>query len=335
MSAVATLTGPQKAAMLLLQLGKERAGKVMARMELAEIEELTAEILRLQHVDQALADQVLEEFYDVTAAGPGIGGGVGLAQHLLEASLGRDQAADVLQRLQATLAPQPFEFLQQADARQVLSLLDGEHPQTVALVLAHLRPEMASGVLGALDADMQAEVAHRIALMERAMPDVVATIAEVLQRKASAVLTPKEMAAVGGVQPLVEIINRAGPSAEKIILEGLRNRDEGLAEQVRSLMFVFADITLLDDRAMQLVLRQVETSSLSVALKGTSDEVRDKVLRNLSERARENLLEEIELLGPTRLSQVEEARAGVVQAIRGLEESGQIVISREGDDEYV
>ncbi|WP_129339114.1 flagellar motor switch protein FliG [Cellulomonas endophytica] len=335
MTVTTTLSGSQKAAMLLLQLGKDRAAKVMARMDTAEIEELTAEILRLERVDQTLADQVVDEFYDFSAAGPGVGGGLGLAQQLLEGAIGREQAGEMMLRLQATMAPQPFEFLLQADARQVLSLLDGEHPQTVALVLAHLRPEMASGILGALEPSLQADVAHRIALMERAMPDVVAVIAEVLQRKASAVLAPKEMAAVGGVQPLVEIINRAGPSAEKVILEGLKTRDEGLADQVRALMFVFADITLLDDRAMQLVLRQVETSSLSVALKGTAEEVRDKVLRNLSERARENLLEEIELLGPTRMSQVEEARAAVVQVIRGLEESGQIVISREGEDDFV
>ncbi len=240
-----------------------------------------------------------------------------------------------MERLASQMAGQPFEFLQHADARQVLSLLTGEHPQTMALVLAHLRPEHASQIMAGLPAESQAEVAHRIALMERAAPDVVAVVADNLRRKASSVLAPQEMSAVGGVQPLVEIINRADPGTEKLILEGLDVRDKELAEEVRSRMFVFADVVMLDDRAVQVVLRGVENSSLSVALKGASEEVRDKILTNLSERARENLVEEIELLGPTRLSQVEEARAGIVGVIRRLEESGQIVIRREGEDEYV
>ena len=331
----ATLTGSQKAAMLLVQLGRERAARVMASLDVEEIETLTAEIVRLDRVDQQAADAVLEEFYAASVVGPGVGGGMGLAQQLLEASLGREAAAGVLERLQVSMAGQPFEFLQHADARQVVSLLAGEHPQAIALVLAHLRPEHASAILAGLEPDLQGDVAHRIALMERASPDVVTVVAENLQRKASTVLAPRELAAVGGVQPLVEIINRADPTTEKAILEGLARRDEGLAEEVRSRMFVFGDIVLLEDRAMQLVLRQVETAELSVALKGVTDEVRDTVLRNLSERARENLVEEIELLGPVRLSQVEEARAGIVQAIRRLEESGQITVRREGEDEFV
>ncbi|NKY08633.1 flagellar motor switch protein FliG [Cellulomonas hominis] len=329
------LTGTQKAAMLLLQLGRERAARVMAQLDVAEIEELTAEIMRLDRVDQTLADEVVEEFYSASMIGPGVGGGLGLATQLLEGALGRDEAAGMIERLQTSMAGQPFEFLQHADARQVLSLLNGEHPQAVALVLAHLRPEHASAIMAGLTSELQSEVAHRIALMERASPDVVQVIAESMQRKASAVLTPNELSAVGGVQPLVEIINRADPTTEKLILEGLQSRDEALADEVRSRMFVFGDIVLLEDRAMQLVLRQVETNELSVALKGATPEVRDKTLRNLSERARENLEEEIELLGPVRLSQVEEARAGIVQVIRRLEESGQIVIRREGEDEYV
>jgi len=332
---MAALTGSQKAAMLLLQLGRERAARVMSQLDVNEIEELTAEIMRLDRVDQAMADDVLEEFYEVSVIGPGVNGGLGLAEHLLVASLGAEQASTMLERLQTTLAGQPFEFLQQADARQVVSLLSSEHPQAIALVLAHLRPDHASQILAGFDPELQADVAHRIAIMERANPDVVGVIAEQLQRKASTVLAPRELAAVGGVQPLVEIINRADPGTEKAILEGLASRDEELAEEVRSRMFVFGDIVLLEDRAMQLVLRQVETAQLSVALKGVSEGVRDTVMRNLSERARENLLEEIDLLGPVRLSLVEDARASIVQVIRRLEESGQILIRREGEDEFV
>jgi flagellar motor switch protein FliG len=331
------MTGTQKAALLLIQIGREGAARVMAQLDEGEIEELTTEIARLDRVDPASAQSVLDEFYEFSMGGIGGAshGGLGFAQQVLEASLGRERAAGVMERLATSLQGQPFEFLQFADARQVVSLLSGEHPQTIALVMAHMRPDHASAIITGLPPATQAEVAHRIALMERASPDVVAVVAENLQRKASAVLTPQEMSAVGGVQPLVEIINRTDPTTEKLILEGLEARDSALAEEVRSRMFVFADIVLLEERAIQLVLRGVETSTLATALKGVGEEVRDKIMRNLSERARENLDEEMDLLGPVRLSMVEDARASVVQVIRRLEESGQIVIRREGEDEYV
>lgn len=332
------LTGVQKAALLLIQLGAEQAAKVLAQFDEAELEEVTTEIARLDRVDPDLASAVLAEFHDlVGAGGPGFAGrgGLGFARQLLNASLGSEKAEGVLERVSSSLQGQPFDFLQYADARQVVSLLSGEHPQTIALVLAHLRAEHASAILTGLPGTAQAEVAHRIALMERAAPDVVSVVADHLNRKASTVLTTQESSAVGGVQPLVEIINRADPTTEKLILEGLDARDGDLAEEVRSRMFVFTDITLLEDRAIQLVLRGVESAVLATALKGAGDLVRDKVERNLSERARENLQEEIELMGPVRLSQVEDARASVVQVIRGLEEQGQIVIRRDGEDEYV
>jgi flagellar motor switch protein FliG len=333
----ALMTGTQKAALLLIQLGKDQASRIMAMLDEAEIEELTTEIARLERVDAATADEVIDEFFAASIGPKGARGRGGLtfAQQLLEASVGRDRAQDMIERLATSLQGQPFEFLHHADARQVVGLLTNEHPQTIALVMAHLRAELASQIMTGLAPEVQAEVAHRIALMERASPDVVAVVAETLQRKASAVLTPTETSAVGGVQPLVEIINRADPTTEKAILEGLEQRDKSLAEEVRSRMFVFADITLLEDRAIQLVLRGVEMSSLATALKGAADEVRDKILTNLSERARENLIEEMDLLGPVRMSVVEESRAAVVQAIRQLEETGQIVIRREGEDEYV
>ncbi|MCV2392789.1 flagellar motor switch protein FliG [Actinotalea sp. M2MS4P-6] len=333
----ALMTGSQKAALLLIQLGKDQAARVMSLMEESEIEELTAEIARLERIDAKTAGDVIDEFYNVSMGPRGLvgRGGLGFAQQLLEASMGRERAAGMLERLATSLQGQPFEFMMHADARQIVGLLSGEHPQTIALVMAHLRPDQASQIMTGLPPDVQAEVAHRIALMDRASPDVVAVVAENLQRKASAVLTPTETAAVGGVQPLVEIINRADPTTEKAILEGLEQRDKDLADEVRSRMFVFSDVTLLEDRAIQLVLRGVEMSSLATALKGASDEVRDKILSNLSERARDNLVEEMDLLGPVRMSVVEEARAAVVQAIRQLEETGQIVIRREGEDEYV
>jgi len=331
------MTGPQKAAVMLIQMGKERSAKVLAKMDEPEIEELMAEVVKLGDIQPETADEVLLEFYG-TLTGSGAfsaSGGKGYARALLESSLGRERAADLMDRVNSASIGQPFDFLAEADARQIVSFVNGEHPQTVALVLAHLRPEQASGALAGLPSELQAEVAHRIATMERTSPDVVAVVAETIERKAGTVLTPASVSVVGGVQPLVEIINRADPGTEKHVLEQLAKRDPALAELVRSQMFVFDDILSLDDRAMQLVLREVEAATLAVALKGVRDEVRDKVLRNVSERARENLLEEIEMLGQVRLSQADEGRAAVVQAIRKLEETGQITIRRETDDEYV
>lgn len=334
--AVEELSGVRKAAVLLVQLGKERSAKVLAQMREPEIEELTAEIVRLRSVGPDIVDEVVDEFHTLAQARAYVGsGGLEFAQALLEQSLGAERASAVLERLSATALNQPFRFLHEADPRQILSFLSGEHPQTMALVLAHLRADQSSIILSGLPSQLQAEVAHRIAVMDRTSPDVVRSVEDELQRKTSSVLTSGDLAEVGGVQPLVDIINRADRATERMILQGLESRDAKLAEAVRSRMFVFEDITTLEDKAIQLVLRQVETGDLATALKGVRDDVRDKVLGNVSERARENVLEEIELMGAVRLSQVEEAQAAVVRVIRTLEESGQIMVRRGGDDDFV
>ncbi|GAB2693961.1 flagellar motor switch protein FliG [Thalassiella azotivora] len=332
------LTGSQKAAALLVQLGKEKAGKVLATMTEPEVEELAAEIVKLGNLPGALADGVIEEFYALMGTGGGgARGGVDVARELLEGSLGRTRTDDLLDRVSSSPGRIPFAFLREADARQLTNFLANEHPQTIALVLAHLRAEQASLVLSGLRPDLQADVAHRVAVMDRTAPDMIRTVAESLHRRTSSVLSPVEVVSVvGGLQPLVEIINRADPGTEKLILEGLDTLDPALAEQVRSKMFVFDDIITLEDRAVQLVLRQVESAVLATALKGARADVSEKVLSNVSERARENLTEEIDLLGRVRISQVEEARAAVVSVIRSLESAGEIVLRRgEDDDEYV
>lgn len=333
---IAGFSGTQRAALVLMQLGRDRAARILSLLSDTEIEEVTAAIVRMERIDRDVVDAVIGEFHESMSTSQQVSrGGLGYATQLLEGAMGAEKAGEMLERLQTSLAGKPFEYLQQADARQVIALINGEHPQTIALVLAHLRPEHASQILGGLQPATQAQVAHRIALMERAAPDMVMAVADALERKSASVLTPRESAALGGVQPLVEIINRADPGTEKLILEGLEDRDADLADEVRSRMFVFADIVLLEDRALQLVMRGVETPTLALALKGAGDAERDAVLRNMSERARTNLVEEIELLGSVRVSQVEEARSEIVQGIRRLEEAGQIVISREGEDEYV
>jgi flagellar motor switch protein FliG len=257
------------------------------------------------------------------------------AKELLEASLGRERAAEIVGRLNTAFMDVPFGFLSQADPRQVLSFLQDEHPQTIALVLAHIPAIQASLILSGLAADLQADVAHRIAMMDSTSPDIIRQVEATLERKLSSVLQPMDLSSVGGLEPLVDIINRADRATERMILEGLAKRNPELAEEIRSKMFMFEDIVSLDDRSIQLVLRQVETNDLATALKGVREEVRQKVMKNLSERAAENLADEIEMLGPVRLRQVEESQAKIVQAIRTLEESGQIVISRGEDDEFV
>ncbi|GII26168.1 flagellar motor switch protein FliG [Planosporangium mesophilum] len=332
----AQISGVRKAAIMLVQMGKEQSAKVLAQMREAEVEEITAEIMRLGTIDAATAGSVMDEFHNMAVANKyAHQGGMDYAKELLEASLGREAAEAVVNRLSAAFVEMPFGFLQKADPRQVLSFVQEEHPQTIALVLAHMPAVMASQILSGLAGELQADVAHRIAVMDRTSPDIIRQVEATLERKLSSVLQPSDLSAVGGLQPLVDIINRADRATERLILEGLAARDPELADEVRSKMFMFEDITSLDDRAVQLVLRQVETNDLATALKGVREDVRDKVTRNLSERAAENLLDEIEMLGAVRLRQVEESQAKIVQVIRTLEESGQIMIRRGDDDEFV
>jgi flagellar motor switch protein FliG len=330
------LSGLRKAAILLVQMGTTDAAKVMAHLKETEVEELTAEIVRLGSIESSIAEDVLMEFEELATAKKYAGeGGIAYAKALLEASLGRERAGEIVARLSSIFLDVPFGFLQSADPRQVLSFIQDEHPQTVALVLAHMPALMASQVLSGLPGELQADVANRIASMDRTSPDIIRQVEAVLERKLSTVLQPSELSTVGGLEPLVEIINRSDRATERMILEGLQNKNPELAEQIRAKMFMFEDIVTLDDRGIQQVLRQVETPDLATALKGVRDDVRRKIMSNLSERASENLAEEIELLGPVRLRNVEEAQAKIIQVIRGLEESGQIVVRRADDDELV
>jgi flagellar motor switch protein FliG len=331
-----SLPGLRKAAVLLIQMGKTNSAKVLGKLRESEVEELTAEIVRLGAVNTDTADRVVREFHDMATAHRYVAqGGMEYAKELLEASVGLERATEILGRLSEAFVDLPFKFLQKADPRQVLSFLQDEHPQTIALVLAHMPAAHASQVLSGLAGALQADVANRIAMMDRTSPDIIRQVESTLERKLSSVLQPSDLSNVGGLDPLVEIINRADRATERLILEGLTARNPELAEQVRSKMFMFEDITTLDDKGIQLVLRQVETADLATALKGVRDDVREKVMRNLSERAAENLGEEIEMLGPVRLRAVEESQAKIVQVIRTLEESGQLVIRRADDDEFV
>ena len=329
------LSGVRKAAIFLVQLHKDKAAKIMAMLPEKMLEELAVEIATLNEVDDDAADQVFGNAYEELVAAEGARGGLNLARQLLSESLGGNRANEIMERLGASLADIPFEGIRRADARQLLTFLDGEHPQMVALVLAHLAPQQSATVLSGLDQSVQADVAYRIASMEPASPDVIRLVERELERRMTTVLGPQEMSNVGGVAPLVAIINRADRTTERMILEGLATVDAELAESVRAQMFIFEDILQLEDKAIQLVLKSAQMSDLALALKGVAAGVRDKITRNLSSRAAENLTEEIELLGAVRLTQVEEAQAKIVQEIRSLEQSGQIMIMRGGEEEMV
>jgi flagellar motor switch protein FliG len=327
------LTGAQKAAIVLLKLGRDRSAKIMKALGEREVTQVTSEIVRAQSVKREDADASLLEFATMLKANDQLAtGGVERARELLEASVGEDRAAEILDNLRVSMARAPFEFLRKTDARQVLNFLSGEHPQTVALVLAHMPPEQSSIVLGGLEEDMQRDVSIRLARLEPTSPDVITQMESVLERRFGATMHQSKSERADGVQTLIDILNRSDRATERSIFEGLEASDEELAEQVRSRMFVFEDIVSLDDRAIQMILRQVETKELATALKGVRPEVKTKISSNMSERAAQNLDEEISLLGPVRMKTVEEAQGAIVRSIRALEESGQIVVSRGGEE---
>ena len=336
MTLVLTGAGVRKAAIILIQMGRERAATVLGFMSEVEVEAVSAEIARLESISGAETDSVLSEFRDMMTARLHIAqGGLGFAQEILEQSLGSERAADIIARLNAAAIATPFRFLHRADPAQLRSFIVDEHPQVVALVLAHMTPDKASLLLSGLAPAMQADVAHRIAVMDRTSPEIIKTVESTLERRLSSMLQPQETSRVGGLDPLVNIINRSDRSTERQIVEGLEALDPSLADVIKSKMFMFEDIVSLEDRSIQLVLREVDSGELALALKGVADEVRDKITRNLSERAATNLLEEVEMLGTVRLRQVEEAQQNVIRTIRQLEETGQIMVRRGSDDEFV
>lgn len=327
------LTGPQKVAVLLMSVGKNRSASVLKQLPENEVAEIAAEIARLHTVPAETVETVLTEFRETMHAKVNMArGGADFAREMLEASLGSAKAFEIMDLLSAQLSEAPFEFLRNTDPRQVQGFIADEHPQTIALVLAHMLPEAAAMVLGSFSEGLQRDVALRLARMDRTSPEVIERVETVLKRKLSAVNISSDYSETGGVQSLVDILNRSDRSTERLILEGLEHTDENLADEIRQLMFVFEDITTLDDRAVQLILRQVDNRDLATALKGMPQVVLDKITRNMSERASETLLDEIQYMGPVRLKDVETAQGSIVRIIRTLEEAGQVQLSRSNDE---
>jgi flagellar motor switch protein FliG len=333
-----TLTGTQKVAIVLMQMGPESAAAVMGHFSDSEAEDVAAEIVRLSRVDPAVSEQVIAEFHDIAVSGRRTTlGGRDFAAGLLESSFGPNRAAGVMDRLASSMAGQSYDFLESIDPPQLVTLLDGELPETIALVLAHLHPERASHVIAGLGPARAADVAHALATMGPATPEAVRVVADNLRTRTGAAITPglRQQRALGGVQPLVDIINRSDVATERAVLDGLAERDPALAEEVRSKMLTFADIVKLERKDVQLVLRGLDAAVLARAMKGAPQAVHDTIVGNISDRIREILESELAALGPVRASEVEEARADVVRSIRGLEEDGTITLRRSEEDDLV
>lgn len=329
------LTNRQKSAVLLIALGPEVAGKVCQYMQEEDVEQLMIEVARLGQVPYNERVNVIAEFREMCFAQEVISeGGINHAKRFLEVAFGQEKASSIVARVVNALQVLPFDFIKKTDPAQIISFIQEEHPQTIALILAHLEPNQSASILSGLPQDIRGEVARRIAIMDRTPPEVVAEIEKVLKGKLSSVVS-QSFSTVGGVKSLVDVINCVDRQTEKTIIEALSETSPELAEEVKKMMFVFEDITSLDDPSIQKVLREVDIKELGLALKGVGEDVQNRIFRNMSERAANILREDMEFMGPVRLRAVEEAQQKVVTAIRRLEESGEIVVARGGGEEMI
>lgn len=329
------LTGIQKAAILMVTLGAENSAQVVKHLAEGEIEQLTLEMSNVGRVSPEQRDYVVEEFHQMCMANDYISqGGIEYAREVLERALGETRAFEIISRLSSSLKMRPFDLVRRTDPKQLFSFIQGEHPQTIALIMTHLPADKAATLLASIAPERQADVAKRIATMGRTSPEVLKEIEKVLERKISS-LAPTDYTTSGGIQSIVDVLNRTDQATVKVVMDALEMDDPELAEQIKRQMFVFEDIVMLDDRGIQMVLREVETKDLGLALKGTNPEVGQKIMANMSSRAAQMLKDDMEFMGPVRLRDVEEAQQRIVKVIRKLEESGAIVISRGGSDEII
>ena len=327
--------GRQKAAIFLVSVGAEVSSEIFKYLREDEIETLTFEIARLETIEPEQKDAILVEFQELMMANQFITiGGIDYARELLEKSLGSQKAVDIINRLTSSLQVRPFDFIRRTDPAHLLNFIQQELPQTIALILAYLEPNKASVILQSLPNEIQSEVARRIAVMDRTSPEVLREVERVLEKKLST-LSSEDYTTAGGVPSIVEILNLVDRSSEKQIIEALEEEDPELAEEIKKRMFVFEDIVMLDDRSIQKVLREVDTAELSKALKSVDSEVQEKIFRNMSKRAAAMLKDDMEFMGPVRLKDVEESQQKIVSIIRHLEDNGDIVVARAGEDELV
>jgi flagellar motor switch protein FliG len=329
------VSGRQKAAVFLVSIGSEISSEIFKYLREDEIETLTFEIARLETVEPAQKDAILIEFQELMQANQFISmGGIDYARELLEKSVGSQKAVDIINRLTSSLQVRPFDFIRRTDPAHLLNFIQQEHPQTIALILAYLEPNKASVIIQNLPNGVQSDVARRIATMDRTSPEVLREVERVLEKKLST-LSSEDYTAAGGVESVVEILNMVDRASEKQIMEVLEGDDPELAEEIKKRMFVFEDIVMLDDKSIQRVLREVDNAELAKALKPCDAEVQEKVFKNMSKRAGSMLKEDIEFMGPIRMKDAEEAQQKIVAIIRRLEDSGDVVVARSGEDELI
>lgn len=329
------LTGKQKAAILLISLGPEVSANIYKHLTPEEIDSLTLEISSVNKVNAEEKEEILEQFHEIALAQDYISqGGISYAKTVLEKALGEDKASDILNRLTSSLQVKPFDFARKADPAQIINFIQTEHPQTIALVLSYLDAEQSAQILSELPEEMQADIARRIALMDSTSPEIIEEVEQMLEKKLSTTVT-HDYTQTGGIQAVVDVLNGVDRSTERTILDSLEMDDPDLADEIKKRMFVFEDIVTLDNRAIQRVIREVDQEDLQLALKVSSDDVKEVVFKNMSARMSETFKEEMEFMGPVRLRDVEEAQTRIVSVIRRLEEIGEIIIARGGGDDII
>lgn len=329
------MTGKEKAAILLIALGQEISKEVFKHLEGEEIEELYLQIAKTTKVSPEAKDRVFEEFNELMLAQQYLAqGGITYARELLQSALGESKAVEIITKLTSSLQVRPFDFIQRTESEQILNFIQGEHPQIIALIISYLPAQKAGEIFRNLSEEKQVDIARRIASMERTSPEMIREVERVLERKLSTVVG-QDYTSAGGLDTLIEMLANVDRGTEKTIIESLSETDPELAEEIRKRMFVFEDIILLDDRAIQQALKSVESKDLSLALKGASEDVSEKIFKNMSKRAADMLREDMEFAGPVRVKDVQEAQQKIVNVIRKLEETGEIVIARGGEDEMI
>lgn len=329
------LTGKQKAAILIVTLGPEVAARVYQHLKEEEIEQLTLEIANISKVASEEKGIILEEFYQMLLAQNYITeGGIGYAKEILEKALGTQKAFEIINRLTSSLQVRPFDFIRKADPVQLMNYLQNENSQTIALIMTYLNPDQSASLLASLSPDKQVDIARRVATMDRTSPDIILEVEKVLERQLASVVS-EDYTNIGGIPAVVNILNNVDRGTEKNIIEALEIDNPELAEEIRRRMFVFEDILAMDNRAIQRTLREVDNQDLTLALKGASEEVKAKIFQNMSKRQAEMVGEDIEFMGPVRLRDVEDAQQKIVNTIRKLEDTGEIIISRGGGDEII
>ncbi len=327
------LTSKEKAAVLMICLGEDYAAKIYKYLTEDEIEQLTLALSGLKRVEAKEKDGVLKEFYEICLAQQFISeGGIGYARTVLEKALGESKANELIDRLSSSLQVRPFEFVRKADTAHISNLIYNESPQTIALLLSYIEPKQAAEVISTLEPEAQVEVIRRIANMSSVQPEYIQEVERIMEKRLAS-MGMSDKTEIGGIDSVVKIVNSIDRGTEKFILESLDSNDTDLADEIRKRLFVFEDITKLSNQAIQRVLKEVENADLTIALKGATDEVKKVIFANVSSRVQEMMKDDLEVMGPVRVRDVEAAQQKIVNVIRQLEEAGEIIVSRgEGDD---